>query len=169
MALVTASISPTENNISTIKISDIMMVFLCITGVSHLTLAHDTQRAQHGYSGVLRASRLLKKPARVDCRTVIYFSEEIREGGDARIGQRTGSLFSHVDVEAHAERASAAEDLGGGRDRAESDGTKICEADFHGERRSNQTHASTTGPDARLYRKGSGNDQRPTENQAAFS
>ena len=29
------------------------------------------------------------------------------------------------------------------------------EVDFRGEKRSNQTHASTTDPDARLYRKGS--------------
>ena len=28
--------------------------------------------------------------------------------------------------------------------------------DFHGEKRSNETHASTTDPDARLYRKGPG-------------
>jgi hypothetical protein len=28
------------------------------------------------------------------------------------------------------------------------------ERDFHGEKRSNETHASTTDPDARLYRKG---------------
>jgi len=30
------------------------------------------------------------------------------------------------------------------------------ERDFHGEKRCNETHASTTDPDARLYRKGSG-------------
>jgi transposase len=30
------------------------------------------------------------------------------------------------------------------------------ERDFHGEKRSNETHASTTDPDARLYRKGQG-------------
>src|SRR3977135_3813360 len=30
------------------------------------------------------------------------------------------------------------------------------ERDFHGEQRSNETHASTTDPDARLYRKGPG-------------
>jgi transposase len=30
------------------------------------------------------------------------------------------------------------------------------EHNFHGEKRSNETHASTTDPDARLYRKGSG-------------
>ncbi len=34
------------------------------------------------------------------------------------------------------------------------------EADFHGERRSNATHASTTDPDARLMRKGKGKEAR---------
>jgi hypothetical protein len=38
-------------------------------------------------------------------------------------------------------------ETGGGRNR---------EADFRGERRSNETHASTTDPEARLYRKGTG-------------
>ncbi len=33
-------------------------------------------------------------------------------------------------------------------------GGRNVEADFHGERRSNETHASTTDPDARLYKKG---------------
>jgi hypothetical protein len=40
---------------------------------------------------------------------------------------------------------------GGGRD---------AERDFHGERRTNDTHASTTDPDARLYRKGRGKEAR---------
>src|ERR1700730_291996 len=31
-----------------------------------------------------------------------------------------------------------------------------AEVDFHGEKRSNETHASTTDPDARLYRKSPG-------------
>ncbi|SEI19283.1 Transposase DDE domain protein [Rhizobium tibeticum] len=35
-------------------------------------------------------------------------------------------------------------------------GGRNKEADFHGERRSNETHASTTDPDARLYKKGKG-------------
>jgi hypothetical protein len=30
------------------------------------------------------------------------------------------------------------------------------ERDFHGEKRSNETHASTSDPDSRLYRKGPG-------------
>lgn len=32
--------------------------------------------------------------------------------------------------------------------------------DFHGERRSNATHASTTDPDARLFRKGRGKEAK---------
>jgi transposase len=34
------------------------------------------------------------------------------------------------------------------------------ERDFHGEKRSNGTHQSTTDPDARLYRKGNGRESR---------
>ncbi len=34
------------------------------------------------------------------------------------------------------------------------------ERDFHGERRSNRTHASTTDPEARLYRKGKGKEAK---------
>jgi len=37
-----------------------------------------------------------------------------------------------------------------------SDGGRNVEVDFKGEKRSNQTHASTTDPDAMLYRKGPG-------------
>jgi len=36
------------------------------------------------------------------------------------------------------------------------DGGRNAERDFHGEKRSNETHASTTDPDARLFRKGKG-------------
>ncbi|MCK5362604.1 MAG: IS5 family transposase [Gammaproteobacteria bacterium] len=35
-----------------------------------------------------------------------------------------------------------------------------AERDFHGEKRSNETHESTTDPDARLYRKGNGRESR---------
>ena len=34
------------------------------------------------------------------------------------------------------------------------------ERDFHGEKRSNETHASATDPEARLYRKGNGRESR---------
>jgi transposase len=50
------------------------------------------------------------------------------------------------------------EDGGGGDDRR--DGNRNAPADFKGEKRSNATHASTTDPDAMLYRKGPGMEAR---------
>jgi transposase len=41
-------------------------------------------------------------------------------------------------------------------DEPPSDGGRNAEANFRGEKRSNGTHASTTDPDAKLYRKGTG-------------
>lgn len=40
------------------------------------------------------------------------------------------------------------------------DGPRNREADFRGEKRSNETHASTSDPDARLYRKGAGKEAK---------
>ena len=39
-------------------------------------------------------------------------------------------------------------------------GSRNREVDFHGEKRSNDTHASTSDPDARLYRKGAGKEAK---------
>jgi transposase len=39
-------------------------------------------------------------------------------------------------------------------------GGRNQERDFHGERRSNETHTSTTDPEARLYRKGAGKEAK---------
>ena len=39
-------------------------------------------------------------------------------------------------------------------------GGRNAEANFHGQKRSNDTHASTTDPDARLYRKGKGKETK---------
>lgn len=47
------------------------------------------------------------------------------------------------------------EEDGGG-----SGGARPSERDFHGERRKNDTHASTTDPEARLFRKGSGKEAK---------
>jgi len=49
-----------------------------------------------------------------------------------------------------------ARDDGDGR----SGGGRNAEADFHGARRTNETHASTTDPDARLYKKGKGKEAK---------
>ena len=48
---------------------------------------------------------------------------------------------------------------GSGEPPASGDG-RNCEADFHGQKRSNETHASTTDPEARLYRKGPGKEAK---------
>ena len=48
----------------------------------------------------------------------------------------------------------------GSDDEPPVDGGRNAEADFHGQKRSNETHASTTDPDARLYRKGPGKEAK---------
>ncbi len=40
------------------------------------------------------------------------------------------------------------------------DGGRNREVDFRGQKRSNETHASTTDPEARLYRKGPGKEAK---------
>jgi len=47
-----------------------------------------------------------------------------------------------------------------GGDDPPADGGRNPQADFHGHKRSNATHASTTDPDARLYRKGPGKEAK---------
>ena len=47
-----------------------------------------------------------------------------------------------------------------GSDEPPASGGRNTEADFHGEKRSNETHVSTTDPDARLYRKGPGKEAK---------
>jgi len=56
-------------------------------------------------------------------------------------------------VEAPAGEAGSGGAKGAGEDRN-------AEVDFHGEKRSNETHASVTDPDARLYRKGGGKEAK---------
>ena len=48
----------------------------------------------------------------------------------------------------------------GGGEEPPTGGGRNAETDFHGERRLNATHASTTDPDARLYRKGPGKEAK---------
>ena len=47
-----------------------------------------------------------------------------------------------------------------GSDEPLASGGRNTEADFHGKKRSNETHVSTTDPDARLYRKGPGKEAK---------
>jgi transposase len=62
-------------------------------------------------------------------------------------------------IEAWASLKSFKPREGSGEDPP-SGGGRNAEVDFHGKKRSNQTHASTTDPDARLYRKGPGKEAR---------
>ncbi len=57
-------------------------------------------------------------------------------------------------------KSSCGDDPGSGSDAPPSAGGRNAEADFRGETRSNATHASTTDPDARLYRKGQGKEAK---------
>jgi transposase len=51
-------------------------------------------------------------------------------------------------------------DSGGDEPPASGGGGRNAERDFHGEKRTNDTHASTTDPDARLFRKGRGKEAK---------
>ncbi len=62
-------------------------------------------------------------------------------------------------IEAWASMKSVKPQDGSGEPPAEGGG-RNAEADFHGHKRSNDTHALTTDPDARLYRKGKGKEAR---------
>lgn len=62
-------------------------------------------------------------------------------------------------IEAWASMKSFKPKDGSDEPRADGDG-RNREADFHGEKRSNDTHASTTDPEARLYRKGPGKEAK---------
>ena len=62
-------------------------------------------------------------------------------------------------IEAWASMKSVKRKDGSGESPAQGGG-RNAEADFHGQKRSNDTHASTTDPDARLYRKGKGKETK---------
>ncbi len=62
-------------------------------------------------------------------------------------------------IEAWASMKSVKPKDGSGERPAEGGG-RNTERDFHGQKRSNETHASTTDPEARLYRKGPGKEAK---------
>ena len=63
-------------------------------------------------------------------------------------------------IEAFASMKSFKPKAEAGGDPPATGGGRNGERDVHGERRRNQTHASTTDPDARLYRKGRGKEAK---------
>jgi transposase len=64
-------------------------------------------------------------------------------------------------IEAWASMKSFVPKDGGGKPPSAKDGGgRNAERDFHGEKRKNDTHSSTTDPDARLFRKGAGKEAK---------
>ena len=76
------------------------------------------------------------------------------------LGRRHADRGVGVDEERQAEEVWATTESNSGEPPAEGGGGRNAEADFHGQKRSNETHASTTDPDARLYRKGQGKEAK---------
>jgi transposase len=77
-------------------------------------------------------------------------------GGDADTGQGSGTSPTEA-----AAGSGDGPGQDGGAPATETPATgRNAEADFHGQKRSNETHASLTDPEARLYRKGPGKEAR---------
>jgi transposase len=72
-------------------------------------------------------------------------------GGDANPGQNGG---------ASAPEPAAGDGEGPNQDGRAPAAGRNAEVDFHGQKRSNETHASRTDPEARLYRKGPGKEAK---------
>ncbi len=73
--------------------------------------------------------------------------------------QASGGLFSYVDLEARVPKDHPLRLIRGIVNDGVWDATvftKYRDRDFHGEKRSNASHASTSDGEARLYRKGRG-------------
>jgi transposase len=65
-----------------------------------------------------------------------------------------------IDAWASMKSFKPKDESGGAPPEGDAGGGRNAERDFHGERRRNDTHTSTTDPDARLYRKGRGKEAR---------
>jgi transposase len=70
---------------------------------------------------------------------------------DGTLIEAWASMKSLVPKDRHPPRSGKGPGTGGGRN---------AERDFHGEKRRNDTHSSTTDPDARLFRKGAGKEAK---------
>jgi transposase len=88
-------------------------------------------------------------------------NHEIAEAFFARVLKRAKPYLSdeHFTVDGTLLEAWASQKSFRPKDEGKP-GSTPREADFHGERRSNQTHQSTTDPDARLYKKSKGSEAK---------
>src|SRR5260370_39391594 len=89
-------------------------------------------------------------------------NEEIAEGFFRRVLQRAKPPMSdeHFTVDGTLIEAWASQKSFQRKDGRSNPPGAGGEVDFHGEKRKNQTHASTTDPDARLFRKSKGSEAK---------
>ncbi len=89
-------------------------------------------------------------------------NEQIAEAFFQRVLQVAGPHLSdeHFTVDGTLIEAWASQKSFRPKDEPPKPGGGAREVDFHGEKRHNQTHQSTTDPDARLYRKSKGSEAK---------
>ena len=87
-----------------------------------------------------------------------FFQEVLREAREAGLLSDEHFTVDGTLIEAWAGHKSFRPK--DGTDDGGSGGAQGTERDFHGERRKNDTHASTTDPESRLFRKGRGKEAR---------
>jgi transposase len=89
-------------------------------------------------------------------------NEEVAEVFFQRVLERAKPYLSdeHFTVDGTLIEAWASQKSFRRKDGGEPPSGNGREVDFHGERRSNETHRSTTDPDARLYRKSKGSEAK---------
>jgi transposase len=89
-------------------------------------------------------------------------NEEMAEAFFERVLQRAKPYLSdeHFTVDGTLVEAWASHKSFRPKDGGHAPGGSNREVNFHGQRRSNQTHQSTTDPDARLYKKSTGSEAR---------
>src|SRR6202451_2991082 len=106
----------------------------------HSTFSKNRDRLLEGAVAVKLLSAVLTQPRVKRLLSTDHFSV------DGTLIEAWASMKSFKPKDGDEPAADA-----GGRNR---------ETDFHGEKRSNETHASTTDPEARLYRKGPGKEAK---------
>src|SRR5271169_64688 len=107
----------------------------------HSTFSKNRERLLEGDIAAKLLSTVLEQPRVKRLLSTDHFSV------DGTLIEAWASMKSFKPKEGADEPPAA----GGGRNR---------ETDFHGEKRSNDTHASTTDPEARVYRKGPGKEAK---------
>lgn len=90
-----------------------------------------------------------------------FFDGVVRQAMDAGLCSDDHFSVDGTLIQSHASLKSLkpvgpVDPDGSDDDRPSGSGGRNASVDFHGQRRTNQTHRSTTDPDARLYRKGHG-------------